>query len=132
MPASRFAVAALLSSVLILAACGPTSKTPDASPPPPPPQPGPTGFLTSDLVLPTLEESPGDATISVTVTNTGNVEASHDLKLVIDGTVITTKYVTLAAGASTNVTFSTILDHAGTHNVTIDQVSGKLRWDGPN
>jgi len=53
--------------------------------PPLPPQPGQTGFITSDLILPTLEASTGDAVISVTLTNTGTAEVTHELKLVIDG-----------------------------------------------
>lgn len=121
----------LASVSLIAAACTSSPKNqPEA--PPATPQPGPTGFLTSDLLLPTLEESPGDAHIGVTVTNTGTEESSHELKLVIDGKVMATKQVVLAAGASRNVTFFTVLDRAGTHNVTIDQVSGRLDWAGPN
>ncbi len=129
MRTSWIVVAVLVAVSLVVAAC---AQTKTQEPPSPPPQPGPTGFITSDLKLPALDESPGDATISVTVTNTGTAEATHELKLLIDGHIIDTKNVVLAGGASQNVTFTTVLDHGGTHNVTIDQVSGKLHWTGPN
>ncbi len=127
---SRIIAAVLLGVSLIIAACASTQNPPSS--PPPPPKPGPTGFLTSNLQLPTLDASAGDAKIMVTVTNTGNVEATHDVKMFIDGQLVATKTVDLAGGASQVVTFETILEHAGTHNVTIDQVSGKLDWAGPN
>jgi hypothetical protein len=128
---SRINAAFLVTLSLVIAACTSSPKAPTESSPPPP-QPGPTGFLTSNLSLPSLEASGGDADISVTVTNTGTIEASHELKLMIDGVVVGTKSVTLAGGVSQVVSFSTVLDHAGTHNVTIDQVTGKLNWAGPN
>ena len=130
MRTSRIVAVVFVTVSLIVVACTSSPNTP--AEPPPPPQPGPTGFITSDLLLPTMEESPGDAVISVTVTNTGTSEASHELRLLIDGKVVAKKQVVLVGGASQNVTFSTILDHAGTHNVTIDQVTGKLDWAGPN
>ena len=129
---SRIIAAVLIIASLVVAACTSSPKTSAEPPPPPPPQPGPTGFITSNLNLPTMDESPGDAVISVTLTNTGTAEASHELKLLVDGDVVGTKNVVLAGGASQVVSFSTILDHAGTHNVTVDQVTGKLDWTGPN
>lgn len=132
MRTSRIIATLLIIVSLGVVACASSPKTPAEAPPPPSPQPGPTGFLTSNLNLPTMGESAGDAVISVTLTNTGTAEASHELKLVIDGVVADTKQVVLAGGMSQEVTFSTTLYHAGTHNVTIDQVSGRLQWDGPN
>lgn len=124
------ATAVLVAAFLAVAAC--TSSPKPSAEAPLSPQPGPTGFITSDLNLPDMEESPGDAVIRVTVTNTGTAEASHELKLFVDGDVVGTKNVVLAGGASQVVSFSTILDHAGTHNVSVDQVTGKLDWMGPN
>ena len=129
-----FIAAHIIAAIFLIAnACG-SPKGPAQGPTATttPPQPGPTGFITSDLNLPTLEASTGEATISVTVTNTGTAEATHDVNLLIDGQVISTKTVDLAGGASQIVSFDTILDHAGTLNVTIDQVSGILHWAGPN
>ena len=129
---SWIVAALLVAASLLVAACASSPQTSTQAPPPTTPQPGPTGFITSNLNLPTMGESAGDAVIVVTVTNTGTAEASHELKLVIDGQVVDTKQVVLAGGASQEVTFTTILNSAGTHNVTIDQVSAKLHWDGPN
>jgi len=51
-----------------------------------------------------MDESTAEASIGVTVTNTGTTQKSHTLELQIDGNVIDSKTITLASGASENVT----------------------------
>lgn len=128
MQTPRIIAVVLIWVLLIVGACAPTPETAA----PEPPVLGPDGFITSDLKIPDMEESSGEVSIGVTVTNTGTQEKTHTLELVIDGKVITTQRVTLAGGASRDVTFTTVIGAAGTHLVRIGQVSGKLDWPGPN
>ena len=65
-----------------------------------------------------------EVTLSVTVTNTGAQSDSHELTLKIEGAVVDTAEITLDAGASGTVTFTTTKDVAGTYSVTIDGLTG--------
>ena len=90
------------------------------------------GFITSNLNLPDMEESTAEAPISVMVTNTGAIEKTHKLELVVDGDVVASQNITLPSGASRNVTFVIWLGTPGVHMVKIGQVSGELFWIGQN
>ncbi len=65
-------------------------------------------------------------TIRATVTNTGSAAGSYEVTLKIDGVVEETKEVTLKAGESQEVTFTTSRDTAGNYLVDVDGLSGSF------
>ncbi len=65
-------------------------------------------------------------TISVQVTNTGNIGGTYQVTLEIDSKVVETQEVTLAGGASDTVTFRISEDVASTYSVNIDGLSGSF------
>jgi hypothetical protein len=67
-----------------------------------------------------------EVTISVSVNNTGNATGSCEVTLKINGVVEAAMKVTLDAGASEEVTFTTAKDVAGTYSVAVDGVSGSF------
>lgn len=76
-------------------------------------------FIISDLTISPTEVDIGESiTISVLVTNTGDLTDSRRLTLKINEVVVATKDVTLAGGASQAVSFTTV---AGTmeHEITV-------------
>jgi len=78
-----------------------------------------TPFIISDLtIFPTEVDIGESVTISVLVTNTGDLTDSRRVTLKIDNEVVATKNVTLAGGFSRTVTFTTV---AGTmeHEITV-------------
>jgi len=88
----------------------------------------PAAAFTSTL----LSISPGEVnigetvTISVLITNTGDAAGSDKVTLKINGVVEATKDVTLNAGASKEVTFTTAKDVAGSYTVDADGLSGSF------
>jgi len=85
----------------------------------------PAFFTTSNLsITPTKVGMGEEVTISVLVTNTGDLSGSYQVSLNIDGVAVATKEVTLAGGASERVTFTTTQGIAGIYSVTIDGLSG--------
>jgi len=68
----------------------------------------------------------GSVTISIVVTNTGNASGSYTVTLKVNGAVEATKGVTLNAGASGEVAFTTAKDVAGTYSVDIDGLKGSF------
>ncbi len=90
-----------------------------------PPPPVPAAFATSDLTISPTEVDAGEAiTISVTVANTGELSGSYTVTLTINNVVTDTKEVTLAGGASVEVTFTTSRDAAGTYTVNVNGLPG--------
>ena len=84
----------------------------------------PASFVVTDLSITPHEVYVGQTvTISVLVTNTGDIEGSHELTLTINNTLVETREVTLAGGASQTVTFRTSRDVAGTCVVIVDGLS---------
>jgi hypothetical protein len=65
-------------------------------------------------------------TISVLITNSGDADGSYMVALKIDGEVEETKEITLSAGASGEVTFTTTKDVAGIYSVEVDGLSGSF------
>jgi len=65
-------------------------------------------------------------TISAVVTNTGTAAGSYEVTLKIKGVVEATKEVTLKAGASEEVTFTTAKDVAGSYSVDVNGLSGSF------
>ena len=62
--------------------------------------------------------------ISAIVTNAGEVEGQYQIELRIDGTVKSSKTITLTGAASQKVTFGTFEYDAGKHNVDINGKTG--------
>ena len=90
----------------------------------PAPPPLPATFATSALNISPLETDIGEpVTISVLLTNTGEMEGSYSVDLKLNGVVVETKIVTLAGGSQT-VSFSAVGDEAGTYSVAIDGLAG--------
>jgi len=94
--------------------------------------PRPARFSVSDLTISPAKAETGDrVSISVRVENTGGQQGSYDVQLKLDGQVVETKGVTLAAGASTMVSFSVTRDVSGTYTMTIGTVSGSFTVEKP-
>lgn len=86
---------------------------------------GVAAFTASDLsITPAEVESGEEVTISVLVANTGELASSYEVALNIDGVVVASEEVALAAGASEGVSFTTAKDVAGTYEVTVGGLSG--------
>ncbi|GAH79091.1 unnamed protein product, partial [marine sediment metagenome] len=83
-------------------------------------------FTTSDLSISPAEVKIGEAvTITVSVTNTGTAAGSYKVTLKINQAVEATKEVTLDAGASKEVTFTTSKD-AGSYSVDVNGLEGSF------
>ena len=67
-----------------------------------------------------------EVTVSVTVTNASGQSSSYEVTLKVNNTVVDTASITLAAGASQEVTFTTSRDTAGTHTVDINGQTGRF------
>ena len=84
-------------------------------------------FACSNLSISPGEINVGETVIiSVLVTNTGNATGSYKVTLKIDGVVAATKEVTLKAGASEEVTFTTAKDATGSYSVNVNGLSGSF------
>ncbi len=93
---------------------------------PPLPLPSkPATFTTSGLTISPTEVDIGESiTISALATNTGDLAGSYKVTLKIANVVEATKDITLAGGASQEVTFTAVKDVAGTYAVNVDGQSG--------
>lgn len=85
-------------------------------------------FKVSSLSIePTVAEEGEQVRISVTVTNIGNVEGTYTVMLKINGETLSTRDVTLKAGKSTTVSWSTSPSWtAGTYNVEVNGLTGSF------
>jgi uncharacterized membrane protein len=84
-------------------------------------QPLPATFTIRDLTVTPTDVKVGDSiTISVYVTNTGELAGSYTVTLKIENTVVDTKEIILDAGASEKVTFTTKAGTAGTYTVNVN------------
>lgn len=87
--------------------------------------PVPAAFTVSKLIISPAEVDIGQSvTISAIITNTGGETGSYEAALKIDGVVEATKEVTVSAGASRKVTFTTAKDVAGSYSVDVNGLSG--------
>ncbi len=87
--------------------------------------PAPAEFELSNLVIDPSEVRPGGTvTISVDVTNVGELEGTYTITLRIDDVVEATEDVTLAGGATETVPFLISRDVEGTYNVEVDDLNG--------
>ena len=99
-----------------------------AAPPEPVPgpasEPVPATFTPGSLNISPVEVNIGDeVTISLLVTNTGGKSGSYQVTLKINGEVAATKEVTVSAGLSKEVAFTTSKDMAGTYLVDVNGVT---------
>ena len=87
--------------------------------------PPPAAFQVSSLtVSPTAVYTSEAVSITIQVTNSGGQSASYQVILKINGVAETAKEVTLDAGASTEVSFSTAKEAAGIYSVDINGAAG--------
>ena len=78
-------------------------------------------------VTPGTVTSGQPVTISVLVTNEGNIEGTIPVRLLIDGALIDTRDVTLGAGESTTVEFADVVEPVvGTHDVKVNGVPAQF------
>ena len=90
-------------------------------------KPPAAAFVTSELSISPTECYCGEmVTICVLLTNTGNLAGSYEATLKIDDAVVASKEVTLAAGASEQVTVTTAKDMAGIYSVAVNGLSGSF------
>jgi len=86
--------------------------------------PAPAAFTTASLSISPVEVNIGDeVTISLLVANTGGKSGSYEVTLKINGVVAATKEVTVSAGLSKEVSFTTSKDIAGTYSVDVNGVT---------
>jgi hypothetical protein len=90
------------------------------------PPPLPASFTASSLTISPTEAEIGETvTISVLVTNAGEMEGSYALTLRLNRVVAEVKEVTMAGGSQT-VVFSTARDEAGTYSVAVNGLEGSF------
>jgi len=81
----------------------------------------PAAFSTANLAITPAQIRPGEAvTVSVLVTNTGEVEGSHTVVLKINDVKELEKSITIEAGGSKVVTFSVTRSEPGIYIVDVD------------
>lgn len=69
----------------------------------------------------------GTATVTVTVTNTGNKEGSYTVVLLVNGVKKAEKTVTIAAAGSQNISFDITEQNAGAYIIELNGLSGSLK-----
>ncbi len=105
----------------------PTQPPPPEPTEPTPPAPAlkPAAFSPSSLAISPSEAAIGESvTVSVEVANTGEQAGSYKLTLKIDGVAEASKDVTVNAGASQKVSFTTAKDLPGGYAVDINGLGG--------
>jgi hypothetical protein len=89
--------------------------------------PLPASFTASALtVSPTEAEIGETVTVSVLVTNTGELEGDYALILKLNRVVAEVKKITVAGGDSQEVVFSTARDEAGGYSVEVNGLEGSF------
>jgi len=84
-------------------------------------------FTCSTLSISPSEVNAGEAvTVSVLVTNTGNAGGSYEVALKINDVIEATKEITLDAGASQEVTFTTVKNVTGSYLVEVKGLKGSF------
>jgi len=89
-------------------------------------------FVASELSISPAEVNVGEeVTITVLVTNTGDLEGTYQVTLKINDVAVDTEEVTLAGHASQWIAFTTTKDVAGTYEVAVDDASGTFEVTAP-
>ena len=115
----------LVDTFRVKAAPAPTPPLVPAPTPALAPTPAPSTFSLSALSISPPEIEIGEeVTVSVTVTNVGGQSGSYEVTLKVNNAVVDTARISLAAGTSQEVTFTTSKDSAGTHTVDINGKTG--------
>ena len=92
----------------------------------------PTAFSASNLSIQPPEVHPKEAvTIRLSVANTGDTEGSYAVVLKINGVKEAEKSVTVAAGASEEVTFTIVEKEAGSYKVEVNGLVGEFTVEAP-
>jgi len=92
----------------------------------------PADFELSELTITPVEASIGeDVTVSVLVTNIGDLTGNYEVSLTIDNAVVQTKEVTVEGGSSETISFSVTPDTVGEHIVNISDLLGKFEVKVP-
>lgn len=87
----------------------------------------PAEFKTEALVVsPTEVAAGGSSTVTVGVTNIGEVEGDYEVILRVNDEVTDTKKVTIPAGVTETVSFTLFEDEWGTYNLSVNGLSGTL------
>jgi plastocyanin len=89
----------------------------------------PLGFVVkeSGLTISPKQVKPGDTvTVGITVENTGDKTGSYTVTFMVNKVVESTKTITLDAGKSMDVTFTTSGNVEGTYLVDVDGISGSF------
>jgi uncharacterized protein YggU (UPF0235/DUF167 family) len=87
----------------------------------------PATFKASNLTVTPAEVEVGQkVTVSVLITNTGDVKGDYQVNLKINNVVVDTKSVSLAGKANETVTLTTSKDMAGNFSVAVDSVTGSF------
>jgi PKD repeat protein len=75
----------------------------------------------TERTLATTELTTGDALeVTTSLSNEGSADGEHVVELALDGRVVETERVVVAAGASETVTLTHALDRAGAYDVSLD------------
>ena len=91
------------------------------------PPPAPAAFTVSKLIISPAEIDIGQSvTITTIVANTGGETGTYEVALKINGVVEDTKEVTVHAGFSKEVTFTTVKNVAGSYSVDVNGLSGSF------
>lgn len=89
--------------------------------------PLPATFKVSNLTVSPLQiQLNQDVSISVDVSNTSEKNSDYTLDLNVDGAIKSSKHITLAAGKSQTVNFTTTGDTIGKHQVEIANLIGEF------
>lgn len=87
----------------------------------------PAEFTVSNLVInPAITEVGEAVTVAADVTNTGEVEGSYSAALLIDGSQVETRELTVAPGATETVSFAFTEEASGIHAIGVGGLSGLL------
>ena len=89
--------------------------------------PRPATFVTSNMTItPTTVESGQSVTISVVVSNTGDLSSSYLATLKVNNTLESTSNVTVAGGAKQTVTFVVTKTTVGTYSIDVNGLPGSF------
>lgn len=84
----------------------------------------PAGFAMSNLVISPIHANAGrEVSILCDVTNTGELDGSCPVNLMVDGVQADSKEVTVAAGTTQTVAFSLVKDIGGTYQIAIGNLT---------
>ncbi|MBI2836272.1 MAG: hypothetical protein HYX85_01075 [Chloroflexi bacterium] len=141
----RLIVGLVIVVALLPVACGSKPLAPQsASPAPPAPVPAPlpeptpvapkkpASFRISELTITPGEVSSGSSvTVSVTVSNDGEMAGSHDVILKIDGNQEGKETVTLDGGSNKKVAFTVTKSSAGSYSVSVGDQTAAFTVKAP-